>query len=161
VIAVSSYGLPAPTWGLLVAIGPLLIVFGQIRLTLAVSRVPTARRMSAALLCMGLPFLIFIASNAVVVIALVIAVFIVGEMVWMPTSQMLAAELAPASARGAYLGAVAATTGVAWTITPLIALQLRTHIGVASVWIFFAAVALAAVGTGLAAVRAAGLRHGL
>ena len=33
VIAVSAYGLPAPTWGLLVAIGPLLIVFGQIRLS--------------------------------------------------------------------------------------------------------------------------------
>ena len=161
VIAVSSYGLPAPTWGLLVAIGPLLIVLGQIRLTLAVSRVPTAGRMAAALLCMGLPFLTFIASNAVIVIALVIAVFIVGEMVWMPTSQMLAAELAPAYARGAYLGAVAATTGVAWTITPLIALQLRAHIGVASVWIFFAAVALAAVATGLAAVRAAGPHHGL
>ena len=109
---------------------------------------------------MGLPFLIFLASNAVLVIALVIAIFIVGEMVWMPTSQMLAAELAPASARGAYLGAVAATTGVAWTLTPLIALQLRTHIGVAAVWIFFAAVTLAAVGTGRAGVRAAGLRQG-
>ena len=161
VIAVSSYGLPAPTWGLLVAIGPMLVVLGQIRLTLAGSRIPAARRMSAGLLCMGLPFLIFILAHAVIVIAFVIAVFVVGEMVWMPTSQMLAAELSPAHARGAYLGAVGATTGVAWTITPFIALQLRTHVGVASVWIFIAAVALAAVAAGLAAVRHAGLRHGV
>jgi predicted MFS family arabinose efflux permease len=161
VIAVSSYGLPAPTWGLLVAIGPMLIVLGQIRLTLAGSRILPARRMSAALLCMGLPFLIFILAHTVIVIAFVITVFIVGEMVWMPTSQMLAAELAPAHARGACLGAVGASTGVAWTITPFIALQLRTHIGVASVWIFIAAVAVAAVVAGLAAVRAAGGRHGL
>jgi predicted MFS family arabinose efflux permease len=155
VIAVSSYGLSAPTWGLLVVISPLLVVVGQLRLTRAAARVPAAPRLATALLVMGLPFLALVRSGAVAVIAAVIVVFVVGEMLWMPTSQAVAAQLAPPPARGTYFGALAAMTGPAWTLAPFIALQLRGHAGVAAVWILFAAVAVAGSAAGLAAVRAA------
>ena len=154
VIAVSSYGLAPSTWGLLVAIGPILIVAGQMRLTRAVSRTSSAVRLSAGLLGMGLPFLALILSSAAAVIAAVIAVFVVGEMVWTPTTQTVAARLAPAHARGTYFGALAATTGAAWTLAPLIALELRAHAGVAWVWILFAAIAVTAAAAGVAADRA-------
>jgi hypothetical protein len=83
----------------------------------------------------------------------VIVVFMIGEMVWMPTSQAVAAQLAPPGVRGTYFGALAATTGPAWTLTPLIALQLRAHAGTGSVWPFFAAIAVAGAVAGAAAVR--------
>ena len=156
VIAVSSYGLAPSTWGLLVAIGPLLIVAGQMRLTRAVSRTSAAVRLSAGLLAMGLPFLTLIVSSAAAVIAAVIAAFVVGEMVWTPTTQTVAARLAPAHARGTYFGALAATTGAAWTLAPLIALDLRAHAGVAWVWVLFAAIAVTAAAAGVAADRAQG-----
>jgi DHA1 family multidrug resistance protein-like MFS transporter len=155
VIAVSSYGMSPSTWGVLVVISPLLVVFFQLRLTRAVSRVPVAARLTAALLVMGLPFLALVADQEVAVIGAVIAVFVVGEMVWMPTSQTVAARLAPAPSRGTYFGALAAMTGPAWTLAPFIALQLRTHIGAGSVWIFFAVIGVAGAVAGLAAVRAA------
>jgi hypothetical protein len=108
---------------------------------------------------MSLPFLALVASGQVAVIAAVIVVFVVGEMLWMPTSQAVAAQLAPARTRGSYFGALAAMTGPAWTLAPLIALQLRAHLGVGSVWILFAAIGLAGAAAGMAAVRSVDSRR--
>ena len=153
VLAVSAYGLAASTWGLLVIISPALVVLAQLRLTRAAARVAPAPRLAGATLLMGLPFLALLASSHVAVIAAVIVVFVVGEMVWMPTSQAIAAELAPPQSRGTYFGALAAMTGPAWTLAPFIAFQLRGHAGVGSVWLFFAAIAVTAAAAGAAAVR--------
>jgi predicted MFS family arabinose efflux permease len=155
VIAVSVYGLGPSTWGLLVAISPALVVLCQLRLTRASGRIPPAPRIAAATLLMGLPFLALLASSSVAVIAAVIAAFIVGEMVWMPTSQAVAAELAPEQLRGTYFGALAAMTGPAWTLAPFVAFELRKHAGVDSVWLLFAAIALASAAAGALAVRSA------
>ena len=102
---------------------------------------------------MGLPFLALLASSNVAVIAGVIVVFVIGEMVWMPTSQTIAAQIAPPHARGNYFGALAAMTGPAWTLAPFVAFELRDHVGVSSVWLFFAAIAVASAAAGAAAVR--------
>jgi predicted MFS family arabinose efflux permease len=155
VIAVSAYGLASSTWGLLLIIAPLLVVVGQLRLTRATAGVAASTRLAVAMLLMGLPFLALIANSSVAVIAAVIVAFVVGEMLWIPTSQALAAELAPPPLRGTYFGALAAMTGPAWTLVPVIALELRATIGVAAVWLFFAVAALAGACVGVAAARAA------
>jgi predicted MFS family arabinose efflux permease len=155
VIAVSAYGLASSTWGLLLVIAPLFVVVGQLRLTRAAADSAPATRLAVAMLLMGLPFLALIAASSVAAIAAVIVVFVAGEMLWIPTSQALAADLAPPSLRGAYFGALAAMTGPAWTLVPLIALQLRAGVGVAAVWLFFAAAALAGAAAGVAAARTA------
>jgi MFS family permease len=155
VIAVTAYGLSPSSWGLLVVISPLLVVLLQLRLTRLSARIPTARRLGVAILLMGLPFLALIVSGNVAAIAIVIGLFMVGEMIWMPTSQAVAAQLAPPAARGTYFGALAAMTGPAWTLAPLIALELRAHAGVAPVWILFAGIGVAGSLAGFAAVRAA------
>ena len=154
VIAVSAYGLSSSSWGLLIAISPALVILGQLRLTRAASRIPVAPRLAGAALLMGLPFLVLLAVQGVGAIVIVIVLFMLGEMVWMPTSQAIAAELAPEPSRGSYFGALAAMTGPAWTLAPFIAFQLRDHAGVHSVWLVFAAVAVAAALTGVAATRA-------
>jgi predicted MFS family arabinose efflux permease len=152
VIAVSAFGLAPSTWGLLVVISPVLVVLCQLRLTRAAARIPPAPRLAVATLLMGIPFLALLLSSSVALIAAVIVVFVLGEMVWMPTSQAVAAELAPEASRGTYFGALAAMTGPAWTLTPFVALQLRSHGGVGSVWLLLAAVSVAAAATGAAAI---------
>jgi predicted MFS family arabinose efflux permease len=154
VIAVSAYGLSASKWGLLVAISPALVILGQLRLTRASAGIPTAPRLAGAALLMGLPFLLLLAAQGVAAIVVVIVLFMIGEMVWMPTSQGLAAELAPEHSRGTYFGALAAMTGPAWTLAPFIAFQLRDRVSVGSVWVLFAAVSAAGAAAGVAAVRA-------
>jgi MFS family permease len=156
VIAVSSYGLSAATWGLLVVIGPILVIIGQLRVIRVASRLRATSRLGLAMLLMGLPFLLLVASSAVGVIAAVVVVFVIGEMLWVPTSQNLAADLAPEQARGTYFGAMAAMTGPAWTIGPFVSLQLRDAAGVSMVWVFFAGAAAAGALVGIAAARSAG-----
>lgn len=73
----------------------------------------------------------------------------------MPTSQSIAAELAPEALRGTYLGALGAMTGPAWTVAPFLAFLLRGHTGTNAVWLLFAAIGVAAAVTGAAAVHAA------
>jgi predicted MFS family arabinose efflux permease len=153
VLAVSAYGLQPSTWGLLVIISPALVVLTQLRLTRAAGRIALTPRLAGATLLMGLPFLALLASSHVAVIAGVIVVFVIGEMVWMPTSQAIAAELAPPHARGTYFGALGAMTGPAWTLAPFVAFQLRQQEGVGSVWVLFASIAVAAAAAGAAAVR--------
>jgi len=154
VIAVTAYGLAPSTWGLLVAISPLLVVFGQLRVTRLGARLHPTTRLGLAILLMGLPFLALVVSARAAVIVGVIVVFVLGEMLWMPTSQAVAARLAPAPLRGTYFGALAAMTGPAWTLAPLIALELRASVGVRAVWILFAGVAVVGAAAGVAAVGA-------
>ena len=155
VIAVADYGVPAAGWGLLLAISPLLVVLLQLRLTRATSAVPPAIRLAAAMALMGLPLLVLAAAASVPVIAAVIAVFVVGEMLWIPTSQAIAARLAPAPLRGTYFGVLSATTGPAWTLAPFVALHVESTSGPRAVWAMFAAVSLAGAAAGVAAIRAA------
>jgi predicted MFS family arabinose efflux permease len=155
VIAVSTYGVAPSVWGLLVVISPLLVILLQLRVTRAGALIPAAMRLALSIALMGLPFLALIVDARVAVIAAVIVVFVLGEMLWMPTSQAVAARLAPVRARGTYFGALAAMTGPAWTLSPLVAFQLRDHAGIAPVWVLFAAVAMAGAAAGVAAIRAA------
>jgi hypothetical protein len=142
-----------------IVIAPALVVAGHLRLARATAGASTVSHLGAAMLLMGLPFLALIVDSSTGVIAAVIVVFVIGEMLWMATSQALAAELAPPALRGTYFGALAAMTGPAWTLVPLAALQLRTGVGVAAVWLFFAIAAIAGAGVGVAAGRAGSTRR--
>jgi hypothetical protein len=87
------------------------------------------------------------------VIALVIVLFVTGEMLWVPTSQAVVAALAPADIRGAYMGAFGGTWSVGWALTPFLGLQVRNAYGDATMWMCVAGVGVLAGITGLIAAR--------
>ena len=156
VVAVSSFGIAASTWGFLVIINPLLVTLFQLRLTNRVAAVSPARKLAVAMLLMGFPFLLLLVDTSITIIAFVIVVFVIGEMLWTPTAQALAAALAPERRRGAYMGAFGSSSAVAWAIGPLVALQLRDGYGDGAVWMFFAVISVVAAAAGVAACRSAG-----
>jgi hypothetical protein len=84
-------------------------------------------------------------------------VFVIGEMLWAPTSQAIAARMAPADIRGAYMGAYGSASSIAFALGPFAALQLRGAFGDTAMWIFFASVSLAAAVAGAVACRLADL----
>ena len=86
-------------------------------------------------------------------IALIIVVFVVGEMLWVPTSQAVVSGLAPADIRGAYMGAFGGTWSVGWAATPFLGLQVRHAYGDAKMWMCVASVGVVAGITGLIAAR--------
>jgi MFS family permease len=157
VVAVASYGMAASTWGFLVIINPVLVALLQVRVTRRVEAASPTLKLVAASGLMGFPFLLLLANSSVPMIALVIFVFVFGEMLWVPTSQALAARIAPPQVRGAYMGAYTGCSAIAWMLAPLAGLQLRAAGGDAAVWFFFATVAVLAAGFGAAADQ--GSRH--
>ncbi len=155
VVAVSSYGLSASSWGALVAVNPVLVLLFQMRVTRRLEHVALARRLAGSLIVMGSSFLILLVATTTAAVVAVIVVFVLGEMVWSPAAQTLAAELAPRERRGAYLGAFSATTGPAWMLAPFIALQIRGVAGDVPMWCFVAGAGVLAALLGVAACRAA------
>lgn len=80
-------------------------------------------------------------------------IFVIGEMLWVPTSQAVVAALAPPDLRGAYMGVFGGTWSIGWALTPFLGLQVRDNYGDATMWMAVAAVGVVAGLTGLAAAR--------
>jgi MFS family permease len=155
---VDTHGIAPSTWGFLVALNPLMVTLFQLRITARVAQVPASIKLATAILLMGLPFLALVWTGALAVVAVVIVVFVVGEMLWIPTSQAVVARIAPPESRGAYIGAFGGTWAIGWALTPTVGLLVRGAAGDATMWVMFAT--LAAVGAATAFVactRAFGL----
>jgi predicted MFS family arabinose efflux permease len=152
---VSSHGYSSSTWGFLVIVNPFLVTFFQLRLTERLTGVPAALKLAVGLPLMGLPFLLLSVNDALPVVMLILFLFVIGEMLWVPTSQSVVAGLAPRDIRGAYMGAFGAMGAIGFALAPFIGLQVRKSFGDSSVWLLEAALSLVAAGTGAAAVRIA------
>ena len=152
---VDTHGLAPATWGFLVILNPAMVTLFQLRLTRRLAHVPPLPKLVAAMLLMGLPFLLLSVSSAVPVVVAVILVFVVGEMLWVPTSQAIAAALAPADLRGAYLGAFSSMGAFGFAVAPFTGLLVRDAAGDTAMWAFFAAMSIVSAAVGAAAVRLA------
>jgi predicted MFS family arabinose efflux permease len=152
---VSSHGYSNSTWGFLVIVNPFLVTFFQLRVTQRLTGVPAALKLATGLPLMGLPFLLLSVNDALPVVMLILFVFVIGEMLWVPTSQAVVAGLAPPDIRGAYMGAFGAMAAIGFALAPFIGLQVRKSFGDSAVWLLEAALSLVAAGTGAAAVRIA------
>jgi predicted MFS family arabinose efflux permease len=149
----TTHHLAPAAWGLVMILNPLLVTVFQLRLTRWVSHVSASLKLGVAMPLMGVPFLLLNVNGSAPVIAVVIVIFVIGEMLWVPTSQAVVAALAPADIRGAYMGAYGGTWSVGWAATPFLGLQVRNAYGDATMWMCVAAVGVVAGILGLVAAR--------
>jgi hypothetical protein len=68
------------------------------------------------MLMMGGSFLLLLLNASIWMFLVVMVIFVVGEMLWVPTSQAIAAELAPEDLRGAYMGAFNSTGSLGFAL---------------------------------------------
>ena len=149
----TTHHLSPAAWGVLMIVNPLLVTVFQLRLTRWTASIPASVKLGVAMPLMGVPFLLLNVNGSAPTIAFVILLFVVGEMLWVPTSQAVVAALAPADIRGAYMGAFGGTWSVGWAMTPFLGLQVRAAYGDATMWMAVAAVGVIAGILGLAAAR--------
>ena len=123
---VDGFGYEPSAWGFIVWINPLLVTLFQVRLTRATAGVSSAPKLVVALLVMGLPYLLLVASLSVLAVVTVVVVFVIGEMLWVPTSQAVVAELAPQDLRGASPGRVRQRPSIGFALAPLIGFRCGT-----------------------------------
>ena len=150
---VDSHGIDESVWGFLVIVNPLLVTIFQMRITRWASPIPAAPKLFFAMLLMGLPFLLFNVSSALPLVIGVIVVFVVGEMLWVPTSQSVVAGLAPEDVRGAYMGAFSGAAAVGFALAPFLGFQARAVYGDDGMWLLIASLAVVAAVLGAIACR--------
>jgi predicted MFS family arabinose efflux permease len=149
----TSHGVKPSYWGFLVIINAAAVAFGQLRLTAALARVPPAVKLAVAMPLMGFPFLFLAVNDSIAVVAVLVTIFVIGEMLWVPTAQAVAARLAPPDLRGAYMGVYGGASQAAWALTPFAGLQVRAAFGDTTMWMGVAAVSVVAAAAGAIAVR--------
>jgi predicted MFS family arabinose efflux permease len=151
--ATTTHHLAPAAWGALMIVNPLFVTLFQLRLTRWTVSIPPSVKLGIAMPMMGLPFLLLNWNGSAPVIAIVIFVFVIGEMLWVPTSQAVVASLAPPDIRGAYMGVFSSTWSIGWALTPFLGLQVRDIYGDATMWMCVAVLGVLAGITGLAAAR--------
>jgi MFS family permease len=149
----TAHGLAPSTWGFLVIINPVLVVLGQLRITRLAARVSPSARLALAMPLMGLPFVFLAVSDSTVFVAVLIVIFVTGEMLWVPTSQTVAIAFAPPALRGAYMGVYGSASQAAFALTPFAGLQIRAGLGDAAMWRAVAVVSVVAAIAGAAVAR--------
>ena len=150
---VESHGIAPAAWGFILIVNPLLVTLFQLRLTNALREVSSAVKLAVGLPLMGIPYLLLPVYDPLPAILAVLILFVIGEMLWVPSSQSVVAGLAPPDIRGAYMGAFGGAAAVGFALTPFIGLQVRSSFGDASVWAMFAFLSVIAGLTGAAAAR--------
>lgn len=150
---VESHGLAPATWGFILIVNPLLVTLFQLRLTHALRDISAAVKLAIGLPLMGIPYMLLPVYDPLPAIVAVLVLFVIGEMLWVPSSQSVVAGLAPRDIRGAYMGAFGGASAVGFALTPFIGLQVRSSFGDGSVWAMFAVVSVIAGITGAAACR--------
>jgi predicted MFS family arabinose efflux permease len=149
----TAHGLAPSTWGFLAIINPVLVVLGQLRVTRLAARFSPSLRLAVAMPLMGAPFLVLRVADGTAVIAVIMVVFVVGEMLWVPTSQSVASSFAPPDLRGAYMGVYGSASQAAFALTPFAGLQIRAAFGDAAMWRAVAVVSVVAALAGAAVAR--------
>jgi predicted MFS family arabinose efflux permease len=151
--ATTTHHLTPAVWGFVMILNPVTVTLFQLRLTRAVASIPPSVKLGVALPMMGLPFVLLSWNGSVGVIAFVIGIFVIGEMLWVPSSQAVVAALAPADIRGAYMGVFTGAGSVGWAATPFLGLEVRHLYGDATMWWCVGGVGVLAGLIGFAAAR--------
>lgn len=151
IAAVDSYGVSPSAWGFLIVMNAGAVAFLQLRLTRRVVRYSPALKLAVALPLMGFSFLVLTQVTSLAALVVVLLLFVLGEMLWVPTSQSVIASLAPEDVRGAYMGAFGATGAFGFALAPFAGLAIRDAAGDTAMWSFFAAVSIVAAIAGAAA----------
>jgi predicted MFS family arabinose efflux permease len=149
----TSHGIQPAVWGFLVILNAGFVTFGQLRLTRAVAHISPSVKLAIAMPLMGFPFLLLSVADNVGAVALMMIVFVIGEMLWVPTSQTVVARFAPPDIRGAYMGVFGSASQAAWALTPFAGLQVRHAFGDSAMWAAVACLSLLAAVGGAAAAR--------
>lgn len=151
VSATTRHGLQPALWGIVLIVNPLMVIALQLRLTRWTREIGERLKLAAGCVLMGTPFLLLAVYDSATAFVIVLAIFVTGEMLWVPASSATVVRLAPVERRGAYLGAFNTGVPLALTLVPLIGFPVADAAGDTAMWGLIAAIGIVAA-TSFAAV---------
>lgn len=140
---VTSAGLSAETYGLLLSLNGVLIVCFELPLTAWTRRLPPRPAIAAGYVLIGLGFAAIGWATTVPVLIQVVVIFTLGEMIAMPLMSAYIVEGVPAEMRGRYLGTYGLVWALGLTLGPAGGVRLHAS---SPMWLWFGCGALGLAG---------------
>jgi MFS family permease len=131
---VTRLGFAAGTYGMILSLNGLMVVFCELPLTSLTRRFPSRAVMAVGYVLVGAGFSLNAFAHSVAGLAACMVIFTFGEMVAMPVSSAYIANLAPVHLRGRYMGVYALTWSAALILAPQMGLRLFAF-SPAALWI--------------------------
>ncbi|SDY06934.1 Predicted arabinose efflux permease, MFS family [Micromonospora pattaloongensis] len=146
-IAMGADGLPAATYGTVIALNGVLIVVGQLFIPRLIRGRRRSHVLALAAVIFGAGFGLTAVADHAWLYALTVLIWTLGEMLNSPSNSTLIAELSPSALRGRYQGVFSLSWSVAGFVAPIAGGFVRDHVGDAALWLGCAAIgAVVAIG---------------
>jgi MFS family permease len=129
-----GFGIVESEYGLMMSLNAVMVVFFQFSLSSWVNRFDKGNMMAAGVLFFAVGFGMFAFVSTLPLFFLAQAIWTIGEMITSPISQAFAADIAPSSMRGRYLGFYSLICGVASGIGPLMGGVVMDRLGGRYIW---------------------------
>jgi MFS family permease len=145
VYAKTNYGVPESQYGLIPTTNALMVVFLQFAVTRVTRRFRTLPIMATGALFYTAATLSIAFGQGFWAFWISMVIMTIGELILMPTSSTLAANLAPADKRGRYMGVYGLTWLVAAGTGPTFGGFLNDNLGPRAIWLGGALVGLISI----------------
>jgi MFS family permease len=139
-IAMGQDGLAPSTYGTVIALNGVLIVFGQLFIPRLINGRSRSHTLALASLVMGLGFGLTAIAGTALLYAMTVLIWTLGEMLNSPSNATLIGELSPADVRGRYQGVFSLSWSVAGFLAPIVGGFVMQHAGNTALWLGCAAI---------------------
>lgn len=145
-------GYSPSTYGLLQSLNGVIVVFAELPVIAWTQRHERLRMVALGELLIGVAFASLLFADTLPLLVAMIAVWTFGEMIESPMASAIAADRAPAHARGRYQSAFGSMFGVAWIFGPMLG-TLTFAVNPAVLWTACGVLGVVAAALSLAAGR--------
>jgi MFS family permease len=163
-IAMTADGLSPSTYGAVIAVNGVLIVFGQLFVPRLIDGRNRSRVLALATVIGGVGFGLVAFAHTAWLYVLTVVIWTLGEMLQSPSNAALIAELSPVALRGRYQGVNSLSWSAGAALAPIAGGLVQQHLGNATLWLGCAAigglVALGQLASGPARERRAATLRG-
>jgi len=128
-------GLPASTFGTVIALNGVLIVVGQLFVTRLLKRLRPTNALAIALVILGIGFGLTAFANTAAFYAITVLIWTAGEMFHAPSNSATVAALSPAHLRGRYQGVFSLSWSAAGFLAPLLGAAVLQYAGKTTLWL--------------------------
>jgi MFS family permease len=134
-MSMSRDGLPASTYGTVIALNGVLIVAGQLFLARLLKRLRRTTALAVAAVVLGIGFGLTAFANTAAFYALTVLIWTAGEMFHAPSNASTVADLSPAHMRGRYQGVFSLSWSAAGFFAPLLGGAVLQYAGPTTLWL--------------------------
>ena len=134
-LSMSRDGLPASTYGTVIALNGVLIVAGQLFVPRLLRGRSHASSLAVAAVVFGVGFGLTAFADTAILYALTVLVWTAGEMLNSPSNSATNAALSPAHLRGRYQGVFSLSWSAASFLAPIIGGAALQYAGAATLWL--------------------------